>query len=429
MDKKRASQGSGFLFGVLLFLIFLLFPFVFAFAQWENAQTARLTENVSLNALHFLIIGADDKLFLHYREYPPGVYGGPYKYYLATRERGDDWSEPEEVGDTTCHLGQGCDNSVSMDPSTEVMHLIYYQGGSICYSNSERDNWEKDTLDSGYDYSVRMAFDSSGNVHLAWAARYTFAGLNYFKIYYATNASGEWVKQAISPDICTYWSGGGGAWIAVETEGKAHIIYPGPVYMNHAWNNALEGTTWATRIIPPPDVSELYGVVDFKIDKENQLHALVYASTPSRGYVFYYHKFDSDTIFTQGEEIYNLGDPSWLFIDKEDHVHAAGWRPGGIFYSNNISGNWKDVSQIIEHTEYYTDLPFAFVLDSQGRGHAAFAGYYYQHGLEPDSSEIYYVVGSLPTAAPEANEGKQIVDFILFQNWCSGMVKMITERR
>ena len=320
------------------------------------------------------------------------------------------------MGDTSCHLGQGCDYVVSIDPQTELIHLLYYSTDKIYYSNSERDNWEKDLVDSGYKHCTRMAFDSSGNVHLAWAKLYTFAGLNYFKIYYATNASGEWVKQAISPDICTYWSEGGCPEIEVERQGGAHVIYPSPVYMNHAWNNALVGTTCTTRIIPPPDVSELYGVVDFKIDKDDQLHALVYASSPSRGYVFYYHKFDSDTLFTQGEEIYNLGDPSWLFIDKEGYVHACGWRPGGIYYSNNISGTWIDVSQIIDHTKYYSNLPFAFVVDSEGKGHAVFEGYYYPHGLEPDSSEIYYLEGS-PTAVTEPQQREQVAYFALFQNY------------
>lgn len=424
MDKKGSFEGLGFLFGVLLFLIFVFYPFIFLFAQWENAQVMRLTENEFRNYLSSLMMGKDDKLLLLYRENTTHLGGGPYKIFLLTKEAGQDWSQPEEVGDTSCHLGQGCDYAVSIDPQTELMHLLYYEGDKIYYSNSQRENWEKDLLDSGYKYCVRMAFDSFGNVHLAWAKLYTFAGLNYFKIYYATNASGEWVKQPISPDICTYWSEGGCPWISVEKEGVAHIVYPGPVYMNHAWNDALAGTTWTTRFIPPPPVAHYwYMTTSFTIDKNDQIHMTIHTHLyePLQRHELYYHRGVDDTAWAEPEEITDTGSLEQLFVDQQGKVHAVWSRVSDdinyrdMYYAHKEEGEWVSY-QILDHYEYYANRVLHFVIDSDGAGHAVFAGYYYPHGLDPDSSEIYYMVGS-PTAVPEAKEEEQIGNFVLFQNY------------
>ncbi|MGB2698524.1 MAG: hypothetical protein WBD28_11805, partial [Candidatus Zixiibacteriota bacterium] len=165
MNRRRTYLGI--LIGFLLLLIFLFSHFDLAFAQWEDAEINRLTENEFWNFLHSLTIGKYDKLFLLFAENTTHVIGGPYKIVMITKENGQDWTEPVEVGDTSCHLGQGCDYSVAIDPQTEVMHLLYYGTDKIYYSNSQKHNWEKDLVDSGYKHCTRIAFDSLGNVHLA----------------------------------------------------------------------------------------------------------------------------------------------------------------------------------------------------------------------------------------------------------------------
>lgn len=422
MDTRRTYLGI--LFGVLLVLIFLFSHFDLVFAQWEDAQISRLTENEFSNSLIRLVMSKNDRLFLLYREYTTHVVGGPYKILLMTKEAGQNWSAPELLGDTSCHLGEGCTYVVSMDPRTEIIHLIYYEGNKIYYSNSERENWQKDFLDSGYKYCVNIAFDSLDNVHLAWAKLYSFAGLNYFRIYYATNASGEWVEQAISPDICTYWSEGGCPTIAVKNEGLAHIIYPGPVYMNHAWNNDLGGTTWTTRFIPPPPVAhDSYGTSSFSIDRNDQLHMTIhtYLYEPTRNRELYY-PWVEDTGWSEPEEITNTGSVEHLFVDQQGEVHVVWSRISGdinyrdMYYAHKDGDEWVSY-QILDHYEYYANPLFHFGIDSEGKGCAAFSGIYYDPVYDPwDSSEIFYF-GPPATLVPDTIVHDQICFFQFSQNY------------
>jgi len=422
-DFKRLTVSLAFIF--LLFSLFF-FPLI-AQAQWEGAVVQRVTYNQFHDGMHSLVlsIDANDKLYSFYWEDITHVQGGPYKTFMITKEKGGEWSEPQVVGDTTYIIDYHCYDLPVIDPKTGIIHLIYDCGSKVYYTNSQRANWQKDILDSlppnGHGYAWGgMVIDSFGNVHIAWSREYGFAGLNYFKVYYLTNATGEWIKQAISPDICTYFSGASGPWLSLQCNGVAHILYYSPIYINHAWNDTLAGTTWTTLPMPEPPVPfNWYGADDFKVDQNNKLHMLMYVSGLDRGYIFYYHKQNSQSPWEGPEQIYNLGTPSWLFVDKDGYAHAAGWRPSGIYYSNNTSGSWAEVYPIVDHSQYYTDLPFFFVIDSEGSGHAVFVGYYYPnfpYGLNYDSSEIYYLLGS-PTFAPDASEEEKISKISLSQNY------------
>jgi hypothetical protein len=392
MDTKGKFQGLVFLCGTLVLLIFLFSHFDLVFAQWEDAQISRLTENEFRDFMGSLTLGKNDKLFLLYWEYTTHVVGGPYKILLMTKEAGQNWSEPEAIGDTSCHLGEGCDYSVRIDPQTEVMHLLYYEGGKIYYSNSERQNWEKDLIDSGYTYSGKLAFDSLGNVHLSLGKCWASAGEHYVKYYYATNASGEWVQQAISPDIFTGpYSYAAVHWIEAEREGVVHIVYAGSYYYKHAWNNALGGTTWTTRYIPPPPGAyDSYWISSFGMDRSGRLHMTIhtYLYEPTRNRELYYPWVD-DTGWGEPQEITNTGWVEGLFVDRNGDVHIV-WSlidydidTRDLYYAHKEGVEWLSY-QILDHTERYSDSRFHFVVDSEGKGYAAFAGIYYDPIYVPD---------------------------------------------
>jgi len=429
----KRDLGKVKVFLAFIFLLFSLFFFpLIAQAQWEGAVVQRITYNQFHDGMHRygLTIDANDKLYSFYGEDITHVQGGPYKTFMITKEKGGDWSEPQVVGDTTYIIDYHCYDLPVIDPKTGIIHLIYDCGSKVYYTNSQRANWEKDILDSlppnghGYAWWSGMVIDSFGNVHIAWSMEYGFAGLNYFKVYYLTNATGEWTKQAISPDICTYFSGAGGPLLSVEKNGVAHILYCSPIYINHAWNDTLAGTTWITQFIPPPPVAhDWYMTTSFTVDKNDQIHMTIntYLYEPVGIHEFYYHRGVDDTAWVEPEEITNTGVTEQLFMDQQEKVHVVWSRISGninyrdMYYAHKKEGEWVSY-QILDHFEYYASSPLHFVIDSEGRGHAIFSGYYYPHGLDPDSSEIYYMVGS-PTAVPEAKEEEQRVNLILFQNY------------
>ena len=123
----------------------------------------------------------------------------------------------------------------------------------------------------------------------------------------------------------------------------------------------------------------------------------------------------------QLEEITNTGWVEGLFVDQNRDVHIVWSQISGdidyrdIYYAHKDADQWVSY-QILNHFQYYAKKSLHFVIDSQGRGHAAFAGYYYPHGLEPDSSEIYYIEGS-PTAVTEPQQREHVAYFALFQNY------------
>ena len=426
-DFKRVTVSLPFIF----LLVSLLFIPVIAQAQWEAAVVQRVTYNQFHDGMHRygLTVDANNKLYSFYGEDITHVQGGPYKTFMITKEKGGEWSEPQVVGDTTYIIDYHCYDLPVIDPKTGIIHLIYDCGSKVYYTNSQRANWQKDILDSlppndhGYAWGG-MVIDSFGNVHIAWSREYGFASLNYFKVYYLTNATGEWTKQAISPDICTYFSGAGGPLLTVEKNRVAHILYYSPVYINQAWNDTLAGTTWITQFIPPPPVAhDWYMTTSFTIDKNDQIHMTIhtYLYEPLGIHEFYYHRGVDDTAWAEPEEITNTGVTEQLFMGQQEKVHVVWSRISGninyrdMYYAHKEEGEWVSY-QILDHFEYYASDPLHFVIDSEGRGHAIFSGYYYPHGLDPDSSEIYYMVGS-PTAVPEAKEEEQRVNLILFQNY------------
>jgi hypothetical protein len=93
----------------------------------------------------------------------------------------------------------------------------------------------------------------------------------------------------------------------------------------------------------------------------------------------------------------------------EPHVIWGILSQANYYYANKKKGYWES-TQILDNT-YYPENPL-FVLDSNGKGYAAFIGFPY---VLTDSSEIYYFGPSPDFVSPDNPE--RPLSFQLNQNY------------
>jgi len=287
-----------------------------------------------------------------------------------------------------------------------------------------------------------MAFDTLGNIHLAWTVDFDSIGHNWYRVMYANNSTGKWVKQQVSPPI---WLGGmrsgGLPGFDVQKNGTAHIVYQGEPYCDlecfgfYVRNDSLNSTNWITDTVPkPPRPLYLYGPGPIKVDINDRVHLITvgcadsiegYCVFPNLMRTFYYYKQVEDSIWQGPEQIPDtmLGFRSYLpqlLVDKQGIPYmSCQTNANETYFTGRGQGSWQ-VPYILVGWHGTPDSfmvdDFCFVLDSQGKGHGAFSAFDFAQGmLEDDSVEIYYL--SSTTTGVDTEEDHKIFDFELFQNY------------
>ncbi|KPL00117.1 MAG: hypothetical protein AMJ91_05280, partial [candidate division Zixibacteria bacterium SM23_73_3] len=385
-------------------------------AQWEGAEVQRLTFDSLLSKVIGLYIDDQDELHLFYlegvRDTATGfVYGSTIMY--RTKEQGGAWSQPEEIGNSSFVVGlyRKC---LAYDARTDITHMIYQRVmpldyDTMYYTSSELPDWQLVTIDSlsneyMADYSpVHIGFDTLGNIHLAWNVDFDSVGVgpmayNWYRVMYANNSTGEWVKQQVSEPICLYFSTSSPPHLAVQKNGTAHIVYHGEpcdleCVLYYARNDSLNSTNWITDTVPKPSRPLWhYWASHIKVDVSDRVHLLTvgcieYACFwPDKKRSFYYYKQAEDSIW-QGEEqipdtalgerlpydfrrlvIDQEGIPYVSYISSDQKVYFTDRKQGG-WRVPYLLVNWREEPDSVVSAE-----PFYFVLDSQGKGHGAFSG-------------------------------------------------------
>jgi hypothetical protein len=435
---------------LVLFIIFyssfviLLCPS--AKAQWEGAKVQRLTYNTSCNDLAGLYIDKNDKLFLFYHQWWWDPYQQPYRdtLYLITKEKGGEWSQPETLSSPSQEQ-PWCAHYVGYDPHTGLIHLFCARSETLYYTNSNMPNWQMVKTDSGPDQVYPggiMAFDTLGNIHLAWTVDFDSIGQKRYRVMYANNCTGQWVKQQVSPPI---WLGGmrsgGLPGFGVQKNGTAHIVYQGEPYCDtecvafYVRNDSLNSTNWITDTVPKPSRPLWqYGVGPIKVDVNDRVHLITVGCShgeycgPWPGWrTFYYYKQTEDSVWQGPEQIPDtmFGFRSYipqLFVDKQG-VPYMGYQTSSNeeYFTDRNQGSWQVPYYLVGwHTTSASDSfmvdNFCFVLDSQGKGHAAFSAFNFAQGmLEDDSVEIYYFSSS--NSAVDTEEDNKTFHSNLFQNY------------
>jgi hypothetical protein len=417
-------------------------------AQWEGAEVQRLTYNdvPEISQEMKLYIDGNDNLHLFYLEgIRDSATGFIYSYRLmsTTKEKGAGWSQPQEIGDPA-GMGWG-DMEVGYDIKTGTAHIVYARFLSLdydtmYYTNSEMSNWELIKIDSlsnehnaRYE-SVAMEFDSLGNVHLVWNVDFDSTASSWYRLMYANNSTGEWVKQQVSPPIFLGGMGSGPTYLAVQKNGTGHIVYYGDVdsvLSCYVRNDSLNSQNWHLDTIPKPSRPFLYyGAGPIKVDVNDRVHLITggcieHCTDPGHSRSFYYYKQAEDSIWIGPDLILDsLSAVAEIFIDSESDPYLLEWDPFTYcwFFTDRRQGFWQEPYQIFDTTSMcnapssiYVRSP-SFVLDSEGTGHSVFTGYVRQFLGHDDSLEIYYY--GLPfTSVEDTLEEQRDFRSELFQNY------------
>jgi hypothetical protein len=409
-------------------------------AQWEGAQVQRLTFDNLPNQVLKLYIDGNDKLYLFYLEGVRDTISGfvyDYRILYITKEKNGIWSQPEEIQTQTYIFGQNHKSGLWMDVRTGIVHLLYtnYSWTNLNYTNSTIPNWEPVTIDSligqNAQYnSFEMSFDSLDNVHIAWHVDFDSIGAEWFRVIYANNSTGDWVKQQVSPPIFLGGMESGETIFDVQKNGIGHIVYYGGSWglAYYAKNDSLNGSYWFIDTIPKPQRTlYYYGARTLKVDTNDRVH-LITGGCIAQDCVgtglqrhFYYFKESDDSIWQEPEVIpdstfLSLGGISQLLISKPGVPNVTyGVNPGRVYFTDRKLGFWQEPYLLLDPAYYYAS-EFRFVLDSEGNGQAAFKGYSPEFIGQDDSLEIFFF-GNLYNSIIDTSNSTGANSFNLLQNY------------
>ena len=418
-------------------------------AQWEGAQMQRLTYNdVPDKTILAFNIDGNDNLYLFYLEgIRDSLTGFIYKGKLLFRskEKGAEWNEPaiidSEVWGTV---------KVGYDNLQGIIHLIYTVFRSLdydtmYYTNSQMLNWQLVKIDSlsneqnaKYE-SLSMAFDTLGNVHLLWNVDFDSIGVSWYRVMYANNSTGQWMKQQVSPPIYLGGMGSGPSYFDVQKNGVAHIVYADQAYCDlechgyYARNDSLNGTTWVTDTLPKPTRPLYgYGPGSIKVDVNDRVHLLTggciveyCGPEPGNGRSFYYSKQAADSVWVGPELVLDsTSSPVALLIDTASVPYLLEWDRFTFcwFFTDRKQGYWREPYRIIDTNDLCNQMnsyfisDIHFVVDSQGGGNLVFTGSLFPYMGQDDSLEIFYY-GPPLSSVEDTFEDHSKLKFELSQNY------------
>jgi hypothetical protein len=224
------------------------------------------------------------------------------------------------------------------------------------------------------DCSPTIAVDNLGNIHLAWITNDPYTG--EYKIAYAFGDTTNWDIQTLVGSNLGPYGTGASPYIAVSSQGIAHIVYRGGTYgdyhIHHTWNDSSGGSNWSYEIIVSGNINDFSSVL--VIEDDSDLHLAVSGNDgwgfPGRVYYLYQPDGQIWEPYELSSLTYSAVNPS-IALDANGNPHIIWMETSGNFYTGNIfyshkeeSGNWQ-VSSVISGDYFYP----SFKVDNQGFGH------------------------------------------------------------
>ena len=401
MTSKRDFRKVKVILPFIFFLFLLFFLRIITQAQWENAVVQRITFDTLPDQSPHLFIDENDKLHLFYKQATTDTLLAAWPYWLVHRskEKTKPWSQP----DTIRHFSGGDDYRLAYDWHYDIIHLAYHPGYSpdstgLYYTNSSM-NWQPILAESIGFAHLYMKIDSLGKVHLGSNYEYPVdtTGYAFYKVKYATNITGQWVEQEVSPPLELGYAESSPSPLSVDRNGIAHILYNIWMlgYLCHTYNDMAGGTVWHTDTL----IGSKYGFpTHFIVDGDGHMHMLTRRKVGyyfDSSFVYYSYRPNVTEPWGEPETVAQpMGEPNDLFIDRQKNVHIT-WNQrdhmlilGTVFYATKKSGSWESI-KILENEPYWSE-GFNFVIDSEGKAHGVFKGYS-GSPVDQATSEIYYL--------------------------------------
>jgi hypothetical protein len=400
---------------VILYSSFVILLCSSANAQWEDAQVQRLTFDHSACKVIGLHLGDNDKLCMFYRRWQWNPLVQPYRDTLMVmfKEKDQAWTQPQKIGYEPFDLSV-FDKYPTYEARSELIHIfytsypyfgraetLYYWNTGMQPSEPVKVDWLNSTYNQEYN-SLATEVDTLGNVHVAWHVDFDSAGSGWYRVMYASNSTGDWIKQEVSLPIGLGGFGSGNTEMSIQDNGAAHIIYHGEPHCGlecnsfYVRNDSLNSTNWVMDTVPkPPRPLWYFGAGEIEVDVNDTVHLLCFGCIAEdcvwAGLTrsFYYRRAVDDTLWTDYEIIpdsmFAVGQ---MFIDRQSIPHVLEYDSYHWYFTGREGGSWDEPYQILDDT--YWAKPFLYVLDSQGKGHGVFSGCLFPFMAQDDSLEVFY---------------------------------------
>lgn len=252
--------------------------------------------------------------------------------------------------------------SIALESSGAV-HFGYLDFSGLAHAVYTSGAWAREVIDPQAGCVASLALDSAAKAHAAYRADSGTVDV----LRYASNASGNWLKD----DVDTFASlgcGFRGVSVAVdEAGGVAHIAYGGdfPDYgLKYASNS---GGAWSVSDVDGGYIRQ----VSLAVDRNGKVHIvyddnvsrLRYASNRSGAWVV-------ETIESEGSPSY----PS-LAVDPYGNAHVSYYsnNVGELRYATNAAGGWRIVPvDAVGSVPLNGGADTAIALDTLGKAHVSY---------------------------------------------------------
>lgn len=349
-----------------------------AISQWSGATVDTLTHNGTRDEVELQSLGIDNTNTLHVA-WKQALNGGGWKVLYAKRPSGGTWTTPIVISDTSL---MAFAPALAVHPVFGVPFdkFIVYQvldgaTSDIYIAKDSSGFWVRQplTANSTDDLDPTIALDGSGNVHIAWIGQ---DSLGNWKIFYGTNRNGSWQTQMLTSSDLGPFGSGAAPFIAVTSEGIAHIFYRGGDFgtyaIHHAQNTIAGGNFWTYEILSTSNANDFTAAAS--ITSDGTIHLLV-SGNDGFGFppVVYYMKKTGST-WTSPERANPLvnGWGGSLVVDRFGAAHSTfdetsgNFYTGNLHYSTNKNGTWSSAALLANNLTFSGTL----VLDTDGKGHA-----------------------------------------------------------